>query len=86
MQKIGEQVNHKLDSDLVFQNGLPYDGTNIPATLKKFQKHIKIIIEQLFTLLINKEIKDFVDVLSEEVKNLAARLGKTGTLDKKVEK
>jgi hypothetical protein len=45
-----------------------------------------LIIEQLFTLLINKEIKDFVEVLSEEVKNLAARLGKTGTLDKKVEK
>jgi F0F1-type ATP synthase membrane subunit b/b' len=45
-----------------------------------------LIIEQLFTLLINKEIKDFVEVLSEQVKNLAARLGKTGTLDKKVEK
>ncbi len=45
-----------------------------------------MIIEQLFTLLINKEIKDFVEVLSEQVKNLAARLGKTGTLDKKVEK
>jgi predicted transcriptional regulator of viral defense system len=57
-----------------------------PMTAQTYQQLIKIIIEQLFTLLINKEIKDFVDVLSEEVKNLAARLGKTGTLDKKVEK
>ena len=33
-----------------------------------------------------RDVKGFMELLSEEVKNLAARLGKVGAIDKKVER
>ncbi len=36
--------------------------------------------------ILSKDLNGFVGLLSEEIKNLGCRLGKTGPLDKKVER
>ena len=58
----------------------------ITATLKKFQKHIREIFQTLELKLESNDLVGFVGFLSEEIKNLGFRLGKTGPLDKKVER
>jgi hypothetical protein len=59
---------------------------NRNATLKKFQKHIREIFINLEEKINQQDLNGFVALLSEEIKNLGCRLGKTGPLDKKVEK
>lgn len=66
-------------------NKVAIEKTNA-ATLRHFMKHIRDIFSALETMIEEKNLADFVVLLSEEVKNLGCRLGKTGPLDKKVER
>ena len=54
--------------------------------LKDFSAHIKEILGTLSQHVTDKSLDKFVDYLGEETKNLAARLGKQGPIDKKVER
>lgn len=54
--------------------------------MKKFQKHIRDIFEMLEQLIAKNDLYGFVTCLSNEIKNLCCRLGKTGAMDKKLER
>ena len=56
------------------------------ATVKKLQKHLSAIFELLCERISNNDVQTTLQILNEEVKNLAARLGKVTGLDKKVER
>ena len=56
------------------------------AVLGEFAAHIKDILGMLNQLVQDKNLDEFMGILGEEAKNLAARLGKQGAIDKKVER
>lgn len=56
------------------------------AVLKDFSAHVKEILGTLSQLVTDKNLDKFMEYLGEETKNLAARLGKQGAIDKKVER
>lgn len=68
-----------------FHNEVKYEENFVP-TIRKLQKHLQEIFVRLRETCQQKKPDAFVECLSEEIKNLAARLGKVGALDKKVER
>ena len=54
--------------------------------IKAFQKHLQTIFGDLGSLVQEKDLEAFLAYLGENAKNLAVRLGKQGSLDKKVER
>lgn len=53
---------------------------------KEFSAHVKEILGSLNNLVQDRNLDLFMEVLAEQTKNLAARLGKQGPIDKKVER
>ena len=54
--------------------------------IKAFQKHLQLIFAEMASYLSDNDIESFMSYLGENAKNLACRLGKQGTMDKKVER
>jgi hypothetical protein len=52
----------------------------------KFQAHIKEIFVELGVRIKENRFNEYFDIIAENIKNLAVRLGKQGVMDKKVEK
>jgi hypothetical protein len=96
-----QSLLNKLCSIQAFHNGVNLDKFTLSRVndtptissnsdrleiIKEFTAHIKDILSMLNQLVQDKNLDDFMGILGEETKNLAARLGKQDAIDKKVER